>query len=239
MVNRVKTRKQRELAQRHQLILDQSIELIHAEGISSVRMERLAQLTEYSKGTIYQHFTGREDLLLSVSNTSLDKQLTAIGAIDSLSLSLREKLIAIIFAYQIMNGQQRSQLELLKFVQSEECQSKASAATLSEHHSLYSKLVGSVYDVIHQAINTQKLQLKNNITADDIFGSVWAFAFGATFLNALSANKTQSLCPEVTEVGLIKLISTSFDALAWEPLSHQYDENALYEKVLILCKSIG
>lgn len=94
MVNGLKTRKQREFALRYKLTSDQSVELIHNEGISSVRMERVAHLTEFSKGTIYQHITGREDLLMSVSNMTLNRQLAVISAMDSFPLSSREKLIS-------------------------------------------------------------------------------------------------------------------------------------------------
>jgi len=51
------SRKQREIATREQLILDTAQNILHEQGYSHLTMERIAEATEYSKGTIYYHFS--------------------------------------------------------------------------------------------------------------------------------------------------------------------------------------
>ena len=60
------SRKQREIAERHALFLDVARNLLFEEGLHQLSMDRVAELSEYSKGTVYQHFSCKEDMLLGV-----------------------------------------------------------------------------------------------------------------------------------------------------------------------------
>src|SRR6478672_1548091 len=51
-------RRERELAQRRQLIIESARELAEAEGWSAVTTRRLADKIEYSQPVLYQHFAG-------------------------------------------------------------------------------------------------------------------------------------------------------------------------------------
>ena len=62
------TRKQREIADRHTRFLDIAKSLIETEGYSTLSMDRIAELAEYSKGTVYQHFSCKEEILIQLCN---------------------------------------------------------------------------------------------------------------------------------------------------------------------------
>ena len=57
------TRKARELEAREALILDTAQRLVEERGYLGMNMDLVAEATEYSKGTIYQHFSCKEELL--------------------------------------------------------------------------------------------------------------------------------------------------------------------------------
>ena len=59
-------RKQREFQQREQLILDTAQSMLHQHGYAQLTMERIAEAVEYSKGTIYNHFSSKEDMVCSL-----------------------------------------------------------------------------------------------------------------------------------------------------------------------------
>ena len=61
------SRKQREIRQREQLILDAAQDMLHEHGYKYLTMDRIAEKVEYSKGTIYNHFASKEDLVCSLS----------------------------------------------------------------------------------------------------------------------------------------------------------------------------
>jgi AcrR family transcriptional regulator len=63
----VQTRKERERAQRHQLILTAARELAETDGWDSVTTRRLADRVEYSQPVLYTHFASREAIIREVA----------------------------------------------------------------------------------------------------------------------------------------------------------------------------
>jgi AcrR family transcriptional regulator len=55
--------KQQEITAREADLLHISRRIILEHGVQGLTMDRLASATPYSKGTLYQHFTSREDIL--------------------------------------------------------------------------------------------------------------------------------------------------------------------------------
>jgi AcrR family transcriptional regulator len=63
----VQSRKERERAQRHQLIVTAARELAEAEGWDAVTTRRLADRVEYSQPVLYTHFPSREAIVREVA----------------------------------------------------------------------------------------------------------------------------------------------------------------------------
>ena len=60
-------RKQRERAQRRQVIVNAARELAEAEGWESVTTRRLADCIEYSQPVLYSHFEGKDAIVSAVA----------------------------------------------------------------------------------------------------------------------------------------------------------------------------
>jgi AcrR family transcriptional regulator len=60
-------RKERERAQRRQIIIDAARELAEAEGWESVTTRRLADRIEYSQPVLYSHFGGKDAIVSAVA----------------------------------------------------------------------------------------------------------------------------------------------------------------------------
>ena len=65
------TRKQREIREREQLLLRVARKMLIEQGYSGLSMDQLAEATEYSKGTVYQHFSTKEDLVTALAIESM------------------------------------------------------------------------------------------------------------------------------------------------------------------------
>lgn len=63
----IQARKERERAQRHQLIVTAARELAEAEGWDAVTTRRLADRVEYSQPVLYSHFASREAIIAEVA----------------------------------------------------------------------------------------------------------------------------------------------------------------------------
>ncbi|MBV2365113.1 TetR/AcrR family transcriptional regulator [Streptomonospora nanhaiensis] len=62
-----KERRERERAQRHQLIITAARELAEAEGWEAVTTRRLAERVEYSQPVLYSHFSGKDAIVRAVA----------------------------------------------------------------------------------------------------------------------------------------------------------------------------
>jgi AcrR family transcriptional regulator len=69
----VTTRRDRERAKRHQLIITAARELAEAEGWDAVTTRRLAERIEYSQPVLYSHFDGKEAIVRAVALQGFDE----------------------------------------------------------------------------------------------------------------------------------------------------------------------
>ncbi|MGA8113489.1 MAG: TetR/AcrR family transcriptional regulator [Actinocatenispora sp.] len=77
-------RRERERAQRHQLIITAARELAEAEGWDAVTTRRLAERVEYSQPVLYSHFGGKDDI----------KRAVALEGFGELAARLRQARLA-------------------------------------------------------------------------------------------------------------------------------------------------
>lgn len=63
----IQNRRERERAERHQLIIDTARDLAEAEGWDAVTTRRLAEKVEYSQPVLYSHFKGKDAIVRAVA----------------------------------------------------------------------------------------------------------------------------------------------------------------------------
>src|SRR5919197_4104782 len=76
----IKERRERERAQRHQLIVTAARELAEAEGWEAVTTRRLAEQVEYSQPVLYSHFTGKDAIMTAVALEGFADLAADLGA---------------------------------------------------------------------------------------------------------------------------------------------------------------
>ncbi len=92
------SRKEREFIAREELILKHARRLLLEKGFQAWNMEQLAEAVEYSKGTLYQHFSSKEDLVLGVATQSLRQRADLFEQAATFQGRTRERCRAIGFA---------------------------------------------------------------------------------------------------------------------------------------------
>ena len=71
-------RRERELAERHRVIVNAARELAEAEGWDSVTTRRLAERIEYSQPVLYSHFEGKDAIVTAVALEGYDELATRL-----------------------------------------------------------------------------------------------------------------------------------------------------------------
>ena len=67
MVSHTLTRKQREIQEREDLILQTARDMLLERGYLGLTMDRIADAIEYSKGTVYHHFSSKGDVIVALA----------------------------------------------------------------------------------------------------------------------------------------------------------------------------
>ncbi|MDN5893102.1 MAG: TetR/AcrR family transcriptional regulator [Nocardioides sp.] len=92
-------RKERERAQRHQLIVSAARELAETEGWDAVTTRRLADRIEYSQPVLYSHFRGKNEIVGAVALDGFTELTTAVRSVVPAGAEPRAAVAALAHTY--------------------------------------------------------------------------------------------------------------------------------------------
>ena len=223
-------RKQREFQQREQLILDTAQNMLHEHGYAQLTMERIAEAVEYSKGTIYNHFSSKEDLVCSLCCRCVSNLIGLFQRAYDYPGTTRERFAAIGIAYSLYHQLNPLDAQNIQIVKTNAVREKLSEEKLQEMNALEHEITQLCMNLVKEAIATGDISSTENHTADTIVFSFWSMLYGGMLL-------AQSDIP-LEELGfspaIIMLWNNSqrlMDAYDWQPLSTNTDSVALFAKL--------
>jgi TetR/AcrR family transcriptional regulator, fatty acid metabolism regulator protein len=106
--------KERQREEREQLIFQASETLIAEKGYSETSMDDIAARVGVSKGTLYLHFSSKEDLLLKLIGKNLQTFAETMNAIIDSESTPREKLERLIQA--VYTGSSETRFRMMETV---------------------------------------------------------------------------------------------------------------------------
>jgi AcrR family transcriptional regulator len=95
----IQQRRERDRAQRHELIISSARELAEAEGWDAVTTRRLADRIEYSQPVLYSHFAGKDAIVEAVALEGFVELAEAMRAAHEEAGPPERVLIAVAHAY--------------------------------------------------------------------------------------------------------------------------------------------
>lgn len=153
-------RKTQAWLQRDQLILDTALALLDEEGLAGISMQVIAERTDYSKGTIYQHYQCKEDV---IAKLVIQCGHNLVGAIDSVikdSHSLRLNVFLVSAAFFINAKQQPQVAALVSQVKAPEFQSKVSQTHQEELSGIDNRILNQVINLFSESQEVPKEKVR-------------------------------------------------------------------------------
>ena len=226
------TRKQREVQQREQMLLDIGRRMLIEQGFAGLSMDRLAEATEYSKGTIYQHFSTKEDLVAALAAQSVERRLALFDRASRFVGRPRERMVAIGVADELFSRLQPQYFRSELIIKMASLQDRASADRLAVWNQLDSCCFGMVQGLIAEAITAGDLTLSPGRSEGDIMFGLFAVVLGAhtVMLNHPSLVAEWGIGPPFQALG--RTIDAMLDGLGMLPLSSAWDYQATRLRVL-------
>lgn len=218
-------RKQREFAARERLFLDRARELIRHDGLLALQMARLAERCDYSTGTLYQHFSSKEDLLVT---------LTADGALDHARLfekvaawraTNRERMFALAVADNIFGERHPDHTRLMQYVFTEVVWENASPQRRQRMMDACRPAAEVVVTIVEDAVARGELP-SGDLRPLELALGPWSLCHGMQALVQIRG-LLDSLAIRNTDVLLYRQVQVYLNGLHWRPLFEVDDSRAL------------
>ncbi|MDR8407567.1 TetR/AcrR family transcriptional regulator [Nonomuraea sp. 3-1Str] len=95
----IRTRRERERAERERLIIEAAREIVETEGWAAVTTRRLAERVEYSQPVLYSHFKGKDAIMAAVAVEGFADLAAALRAARATAREPTRALAAVASAY--------------------------------------------------------------------------------------------------------------------------------------------
>ena len=209
------TRKQRQIAERHQLFLSIARQVMHRDGFHQLTMEQIAEQAEYSKGTLYQHFPCKEEILIQLclkAMTGLHQLGVRAGEYPG---SQREKLLAFVIAHELWQQMEPSDVFMLQNLHGDGVLDKVAKSSRDAHHKLEGAIIQIVAGFFEQAIVEKQLP-KGNLHAKELVYGLWSMCHGAQLLRCYQKPLVNLNIGNPVNT-IVSLIQVLLDGLNWQP----------------------
>ncbi|MEN0110050.1 MAG: TetR/AcrR family transcriptional regulator [Planctomycetota bacterium] len=227
---RGESRKQREIREREARILRVARDHLLEGGYLGLNMDRIAAEIEYSKGTIYQHFRNKEEILLALANEALLTRVRMFQAAADYDGPSRVRICTVGAAAEafVEHFPHFFQVEQIVRVSSIWAKTSANRREFMEEHER--RCMATTVKVVNDAIEAGELSLDDDQQPEEVIFGLWSMHFGAQII----AHTSHTL----DEIGLSDPASSLranlahlLDGYSWQPLSTEFDYPAHMDQV--------
>ena len=224
------TRKQREVQGREERILDLARSMIVRDGYHGLSMDRIAEALEYSKGTIYQHFSCKEEILMALVNQGMERRLDLFRRGAAFRGRTRERMTAIGAAAELFFQLYPDHIHIEHAIRITSIREKTSEQRRLCLESCEARCSEVVRGVIRDAVAVGDLDLPNDFGVDHLAFGLWSLTFGGYSIAATSpslANLGVHDPLQAIRGNCIRLL----DGVGWQPLGSELDLLPLFERI--------
>lgn len=224
------TPKQLEILNREVRILDLAREKLAEAGYLGLNMDLIAAELEYSKGTIYNHFACKEEIILALAIETMEKRTDMFQRAAAFVGMPRERMGAIGVAAELFVRLYPHHFHVEQLIRSQSIWEKTSDKRRTHLHWCESRCMEMVAGIVREGIAAGHLTLDDQALPEDLVFGLWSQTFGAYSIIA-----TSDSLPELGIADPYSAVRTAIrmvlDGYQWQPLSSQYDYAALYERI--------
>jgi len=220
------------LEERESHILQATADLLEEIGPGSLTVDKVVARVPYSKGTVYNHFSCKEDLLVALCTHKLADLKQLFIRASAYNGTARERILAIHAAYFLYALQSPAQAMAILYTKTPDLESKVSPERLEKLFECDTELLGIGIGILEEARNNGDLVLAPHINMHQIAFGSWAIAFGTI---ALLSNMIEP-CPIASGLILDKEyfnnVNVMLDGHGLKPLSSEHNPQASIRKIL-------
>ena len=220
------SRRRRELATREDQILEVAAAMLTEHGHQGLTMDRLAKATGLSKGTLYQHFSCREEILVALVSQGAERRLGLFERALSWDGSSREQATALLAAQDAFGTAfpHHDAAELAMSASS--AIDKAPADLVLRRNQMLARTADLVESLVARAVESGDLVADR---ASEVWSGLRRLILGGMVEHVRAASNEDPDAPAPLKLRLSA--QTYLDGLGWKPRSDEVDYEALFLRV--------
>lgn len=194
-------------------------------------MERMAAAVGVSKGTVYQHFSSKEDLLAAVLLRSADTRARLFERAASFRGTSRERMGAVGTAAELFFSLYPQHEQAERAIKASSISEKIDSKRASGLESCTFRCFGVATGIVRDAIASGDLELGPDQTVEQVCVGLWNLYTGAFLMRDLENFIDEPIVADPMPI-LMANAQVFLDGFGWGPLSHEHDYGAAQRRVL-------
>ena len=230
ILSKGKNSHKKDIAYREQDLLQISEKIMTQQGFSKLTMDKLVSACKYSKGTVYNHFNSKEDLLLALCIKGIQLCLQITKRALTFNGNSREKCLAIYFANRIHALTYPTLFFCILTGKTPAIQEKACSERLKKMNFLEIEMTKLCDQIFVDALHDKSLSLDEGVSTEHLSFATYAMSFGSNALNIRAIDVKANNYLD-TEIILLSNVNPLMDGMNWKPLTHQWDYKNTWKRI--------
>jgi AcrR family transcriptional regulator len=226
------SRKQREIQQREGMLLDVARKMLIEQGYAGLSMDRIAEVTEYSKGVIYQHFSSKEDLVTAMAVQSLQRRVEYFFRAAAFNGLTRERMMAIGVAEELFVRLHPHYFHSELIIKMASLKERVSSERLEDLRKEQNQCFGKVRSIVQAAIDGGDLVLQPKLAPADVVMGLWSLNMGSYSLVHTDREMLVENGVTTPFTGVRAHCHALLDGYGWKPLFADWDYEQAYGRIL-------
>ena len=176
------SRKQLEIQQREAELLQIARRMLLEEGYEALSMDKLAVELGTAKGTLYNHFDNKEEIVLALVCQAMQVRQQMFGIAAMVSQKTRERMMAIGLASELYVQHHAEHFAIEQFVSNSTIRGKSKPKRQELIRHFETQCMGSVSTIARDAIAVGDLTLPPLLTVEELVFGFWSITFGSHVL---------------------------------------------------------
>ncbi len=166
-------------AQREAAIIQSALSLLIEKGFLDLKMSEVAKAARFSMGTVYSHFSSKEDLLLGCAITMARTMATIFQQTLASSAPAMEQLLTLKIAIWLCDAREPQRYFLRQLAMNPDIWQRASTVRAQELNTIYQSLSEVVVGLIRQLMaQNPAITDASKETENDILMGIWCLGEG-------------------------------------------------------------
>ena len=205
------------IQEREARILELALSAVEREGVAAISMEAIAAELEITRGTVYNHFRNKEDILLALAIQAAEQRLSIFEHTVMMRGNPRQRMAAIGIACEYFADRFPGLLRIEYQIRHDMVWEKTSTERQDILKQCESRSMQTVTGVVRDGVASGDLRVQDPKLVEGIVFGLWSLVHGGMLLE-LTSPSLSALGIRDSRLAIRAGCNALLDGFGWRPL---------------------